>query len=121
MSAPPAQHYFEWEDAGGVAVVRFTITTLRDDRIIRPLFEQLEQLAEASNRRQMIINFSGIEAFASYAIGKLIVLNNKLQPPAGKLALCHLTPIIDEIVDIMRLRKHFNIHRTEQEAIQSFR
>src|SRR6478672_7273899 len=42
MSAPP-RHDFEWEDAAGVAVVRFTTTKLRDDRLIRALFDQLEQ------------------------------------------------------------------------------
>jgi anti-anti-sigma factor len=120
VSAPPGPHYFEWEDAGGVTVVRFAVRVLRDDRIIRALFEQLERLVDAAERRRLVLNFNGVEAFASYAVGKLIVLNNKLQPPAGRLALCNLTPIIDEIVNIMRLRRMFNIYRTEQEAIQSF-
>jgi anti-anti-sigma factor len=120
MSAPPARHHFEWEDAGGVTVVRFTTRVIRDDRIIRAMFEQLDRLVEVAGRRKVVLNFAVIDAFASYAIGKLIVLNKKLQPPDGRLALCQLTPIVEEIVDIMRLRRDFNVYKTEQDAIESF-
>ena len=47
-------------------------------------------------------------------------LNNKLQAPDGRLALCALSPMVDEIMDIMRLRKQFNIYPTEREALESF-
>ncbi|MBY0232118.1 MAG: STAS domain-containing protein [Gemmataceae bacterium] len=120
MSADPSsRHLFEWEDVGGIAVVRFTTNVLREERIIRLLFEQVEQLVD-SGRARVVFNFAGMQAFASYAIGKLISLNAKLAPPAGRLALCCLTPIIDEIIDIMSLRKRFYIHKTEREAIESF-
>ena len=120
MSADPSsRHLFEWEDAGGIAVVRFTTNVLREERLIRLLFEQVDQLVE-SGRNRIVFNFSGIQAFASYAIGRLITLNSKLAAPAGRLVLCCLTPIIDEIIDIMSLRKRFNICKTEREAIESF-
>jgi anti-anti-sigma factor len=120
MPSPPGTHYFEWEDAGGVAVVRFTTKVIRDDRIIRPLFAQLDRLVEDAGRRNLVLNFRGVDAFASYAIGKLIVLNRKLQPPEGRLALCDLTPTVDEIVDIMKLRREFHIYPTEPQALESF-
>jgi anti-anti-sigma factor len=120
MSSPPGRHYFEWEDSAGVTVVRFTTNAIRDDRIIRAMFDQLDRLLESAGRHKVVLNFAGVEAFASYAIGKLILLNKKLQPPIGRLALCSLTPIVDEIIDIMRLRREFNIYKTEQQAIESF-
>src|SRR5580704_16674089 len=103
MSSPSSQHYFEWEDSAGVAVVRFTTNAIRDDRFIRGMFDQLERLIENGGQRKVVLSFTGVEAFASYAIGKLIMLNKKLKPPDGRLALCSLTPVIDEIVDIMKL------------------
>jgi anti-anti-sigma factor len=119
MAEPAPRHDFEWEDAGGIAVVRFTTNVLREERIIRALYDQLDQLVTAG-RTRVVMNFAGVEAFASYAIGKLIVLNDRLQPPGGRLALCALTPVINEIMDIMRLRKRFNIYATEREALESF-
>lgn len=119
MSGPEKHHLFEWEDAGGIALFRFSTPQLRDDRLIRLLFEQMDQLVD-SGRTRVVMNFTGLLGFASYAIGKLISLNNKLPARGGRLVLCCLTPVVDEIIDIMSLRNKFNICKTEQEAIESF-
>ncbi len=110
---------FEWSDVGGIVVVRFTVNVLRDDRIIRDLFEALDRLVEAG-RTRMVLNFAGIQMFASYAIGKLITLDNRITKQTGRLVMCELTPVVDEIVDIMRLRRRFTIVKTEREALDSF-
>ncbi len=119
MSAPAEPHYFEWEEAGGVAVLRFTTPSLRDEHVIRLVFAQIDQLL-AAGRSRLVLNFSGLEAFASYAVGRLILLNNKLQKPGERLALCCLTPLVDEILDIMNLRKTFHIYASERQALESF-
>jgi anti-anti-sigma factor len=113
-------HHFEWEDAGGIAVVRFTINVLRDDRIIRTLFDQIDEQLIGTGRVRIVLNFAGLEAFASYAIGRLIALNDKLPAQGGRLALCQLPPMVSEIIDIMKLRKRFAIYDTEQAALESF-
>jgi anti-anti-sigma factor len=120
VTAPSAKHHFEWEDAGGIAVVRFTTTVLRDDRIIRNLFDQIDEQLVAAGRSRIVMNFGGLEAFASYAIGRLIALNDRLPAQGGRLALCSLAPLVNEIIDIMKLRKRFQIYSTEREALESF-
>ena len=57
---------------------------------------------------------------ASYAVGRLISLNRKVEAAGGRLALCSLTPVVTEIIDIMQLRRLLQIYGTEQEALQSF-
>src|SRR5262245_17784883 len=106
MTTPPVRHHFEYEESSNdVAIVRFTTTVLRDDRVIRGVFDELDkQLVEAGKTR-IVMNFAGIEAFASYAIGRLITLNDKLPPLGGRLALCELTPMVVEIIDLMKLRR----------------
>ncbi len=120
MSAPAGKQPVEWEDANGTYVVRFTTPSLRDDRVIRAVFGQIDQLMAESSRRRLILNFGGVEVFASYTIGKLVALNKSLQPPNGRLALCCLTASVNEIIDIMSLRRLFNIYPTEQDALDSF-
>ena len=109
---------FEWTDVGGIVVVRFTVNVLRDERIIRELFDALDGLVEAG-RTRIVLNFAGIQMFASYAIGKLITLDNRIKPQ-GRLVMCELTPVVDEIIDIMQLRRRFGIVKTEREALESF-
>lgn len=113
------EHLFEWQDVGGVTVVHFKTPHLRDERRIRAIFDQLDELV-AGGRTKVVMNFSGLEAFASYAIGKLIRFNDRLQPPEGRLALCELSPMVEEIIDIMNLHKRFQIYPTEQAALESF-
>jgi anti-sigma B factor antagonist len=120
MSSPAGKlHYFEWEDAGGVAVVRFTTKVIREDEVIRAVFDNLVRLVDEGGVRRMIINFGGLEAFASFAIGRLIALHDRLSKAGGELILCNLSPLVAEIVDIMSLRKRFKIRNTEQDALQA--
>jgi anti-anti-sigma regulatory factor len=118
MSAQPGPSVIEWDDVGGIKVVRFNTRSLRDDRLIRAIFQEIDQLLVGTDRR-VVLNFAGVEAFASYTIGKLVALNDRL-PPEGRLALCCLTSTINEIIDIMRLRKKLQIYKTEREALDSF-
>jgi anti-anti-sigma factor len=120
MPSSSKQHWITWEESDGVNVVRFTTPDLRDDQVIRAIFEQIDQLLLDTNRNSLLLNFIGVDRFASYTIGKLVTLNKRLQPPQGRLALCCLTEIVEEIFDIMRLRRQFNIYRSEQEALESF-
>lgn len=119
MAAAQKRHHTEWQEIGGIAVVRFTTRHLRDEQVIEETFDALTELSEQPPRR-VLLNFTGLEICVSWAIGKLVRLNDRLQPPGGRLALCCLPPFIDEILRIMRLRKRFNIYATEEEALQSF-
>ena len=119
MSAPKPVNSFEWSDVGGITVIHFTVTILRDEHIIRSIFDDIDRLVE-SGRNRMVINFTGIEGFASYAIGKLISLDKRIKQQVGRLVMSDLTPIVEEIVDIMNLRRMFTIMKTEREALESF-
>lgn len=119
MAAPHPRLGIEWQDIGGIAVVHFTTAILRDERAIQAIFDALSGLIDSGYTR-LLINFHGIKAFASLAIGKLVRLNDRLQAPDGRLVLACLTPIVNEIMDIMQLRKRFAIYATEQAALESF-
>jgi anti-anti-sigma factor len=106
---------FEWEDIAGVMVVRFHTPFLRDEQTILNLFEPITDMVD-QGRDKVLINFEGVESIASYAIGKLVALNNKLAQPRV-LALCKLTPIVEEIIDIMGLRSRLRIYDTERDAL----
>ncbi len=119
MNGRQRKHLIELHNLGGITVVYFTTSTLREQSAIIDTFHDLDQLIDTGCTR-LVINFNGLQGIASYAIGKMIGLNNRLQPPLGRLALCCLTPSIEEIIDIMSLRKLFNIYPSEQAALESF-
>jgi anti-anti-sigma factor len=118
--ASSEKYWITWEESQGVTVVRFTTLDFRGESVIPAIFEQIEQLLLDTGHNNLVLDFSGIDYFPSYAIGKLLMLNKRLQPPQDGLALCCLTDVVEDIFDVLRLRPQFKIYRDEQEAIESF-
>lgn len=119
MTAPREPLALEWAEVGDVVVAHFTTTALLDIHIIQRTFEECDRLL-ATGRTKMVLNFRNLTAFASYAIGKLNAVNNRFAQQGGRLVLCELTPVLNEIIDLMNLRRLFVIVPTEREALDSF-
>ena len=109
----------EREDFGDVTVLRLKTSQLLGDDAIRDLFEPI-YLLPTIGRNCLVINFGAVEYLTSMTLGKLIMLNRKVQAAKGRLALCHLSPMADEILEVTRLKPLFHIYATEQEALKSF-
>jgi anti-anti-sigma factor len=119
MSSEFSRQDLEVEDHGDVAVVRFKERRLEDEEHLRALFQHLTGLVDAG-RPNLVLNFNRVEFLASVAIGKLVMLNRKVQAAGGRLALCHLSPATDETLEIMHLKDIVRTHDSEQEALRSF-
>jgi anti-anti-sigma factor len=119
MSPEHPRHELEREDVGDVTVVRFKTRRLEDEGHIRALFQQITGLVDAG-RANLVLNFQKVDFLASVAIGKLVMLNRKVQTANGRLALCHLSPATDEALEVMHLKEIVHIYASEQEALQSF-
>jgi anti-anti-sigma factor len=119
MPAAGRSCWAEWEEVGQLTVIRFVVRGVARVQEIIDLFEELDQHVRQGDRR-VLLNFAGVEAFTSYPIGKLLTLDRKLRGLGGRLALCALTPVVSDIIDIMKLRRQLNIYDTEQDALQSF-
>jgi len=120
MPARSTRHCFQWDNVGDVTVIRFTVHSIRADEDIQSIFEQLDRLVDESDRTRLVLDFGAVYDFASLTIGKLVALHKKLQPPRGRLALCHLTPVVAEILNLMGLDRLFHVYQTQEEALRSF-
>lgn len=54
------------------------------------------------------------------SLGKLVMLNRKVQAGNGRLVLCNLSQTIQHLLDTTHLGDLFPLYATEQEALQSF-
>ncbi len=120
MPALSPQRHFVWDAVGNVTVIRFTIKSIREIEDILNIFQEVNRLIEEDARHNLILDFSGVQDIASYAIGKLVTLLKKIESLNGRLVLCNLTPIVEEILTIMALTKRFHISRTQEDALQTF-
>ena len=110
-------HWLEREDFGDVTVVRLKTPKALDDDIIRAVFDPIYSLVTDMGRHRLVLNLAAVEYLPSMALGKLVMLNRKVQAAKGRLALCQLSPTVLEILESTHLSELFNVYATEQEAL----
>jgi anti-anti-sigma factor len=119
MSEKHGSHWLEREDFGDVTVARLKTPKDLDEDTIRAVFDPIYTLS-GLGRNRLVLNLAAAEHLPSMALGKLVMLNRKAQAGNGRLALCRLSPPVQEILETTHLNELLNIYATEQEALQSF-
>jgi anti-sigma B factor antagonist len=115
-----ASHWLEREDQGDLTIVRFRTTRLMDDDLTRDVFDEIYALVEDLDRRYLLLDFAQVDYLSSLALGKLVMLNRKVQAAVGRLALCSLNEDIREVFAITHLINLFYTYVNEGQAVQSF-
>jgi anti-anti-sigma factor len=110
-------HWLEREDFGDVTVVRLKTPRGLDDDTIRAVFDPIYSLVTEMGRSNLVLNLEAVEYLPSIALGKLVMLNRKVQAANGRLALCQLSPAVEETLESTHLKELFSIYATEQEAL----
>jgi len=119
MSVKHANPWLEREDIGDVTVARIKTPKVCDDDVVRAVFDPIATLA-GIGRTRLVLNLAAVEFLPSSALGKLVMLNRKVQTGNGRLVLCQLSPTARDTLEVTRLDELFTICGTEQEALQSF-
>jgi anti-sigma B factor antagonist len=119
MSATDGSPWMEREDLGKVAVLRFKIPRMIDEDTIRDIFDPIKALIEGG-QIHLVFNFALVEYLPSMALGKLVMLNRKVQTANGRLVLCAMNTTILESLENTHLAALFHLAATEPEALQSF-
>jgi len=105
----------------GVTVVHFTDAKVIDQRNINQIGAELMAMVDQRGVRKMLINMDTVQYLSSAVLGKLISLHKALRTNKGVLRLCSIAPPIYEVFEITRLNKVFDIHKSQDEALQAFR
>ena len=105
----------------GVTIVHFTEAKVIDQRNINMIGSELTKMAESGAVSKMLINLENVEYLSSAVLGKLISVHKTLRLNKGLLKLCGIGATILEVFEITRLDKVFDIHKSENEALEAFR
>ncbi|MBC8351495.1 MAG: STAS domain-containing protein [Planctomycetes bacterium] len=115
-----SHHRLDVSEVGEVSVVRFVDRRILDASNIEELGDELFGLVENDGKKNLLLNFTGVEFLSSAALNKLIILDKKVKSNGGKLALCDLRQEINEVFAITRLDQLFTISDSEQSALTEF-
>jgi len=105
---------------GSVQVVEFSDRKILEELSIREIEDELFSLVSKSPGVKLLLDFSAVEHLSSAALGMLINLNKRVQKQNGALKLSSINPQIYEVFKITKLTKMFDIHDTNQQAINKF-
>jgi len=76
--------------------------------------------AIAQHKRQVVIDFGGVDKIDSAGLGTLLYARAELRNAEGGLALSNMHPALMRLLRRGRIDSVFNIFNTEEEAISSF-
>ncbi len=69
---------------------------------------------------RLVVDFSEVSLISSTFLSKLILLQRRIDATRGKLRLCEMTPIIQQVFRTSNLDRLFKIDRDQRTAIESF-
>lgn len=116
----PVTEWIDVSDHGGVTVVTFRERRLFEDRVVRESFEQINAaLASDGTPIRLCLDFAGVEIVSSSLLGKIIVLQRRIDGTKGKLRLCEMGPNVEGIFKTSNLDRLFSIDRDRRESLQS--
>lgn len=108
--------YFTIDDRGTVAVVRITTASLSEEDNIEQLGQELAMLVEQFGCRRLAVNFEAVTMITSAALGKFITLHRNLHRREGRLVLCGVSGMVQDVLEATKLNEYFTITATVDEA-----
>ncbi len=115
----PATSRIQVIDAESTLVVTFRDRLLFDDRTVRELSEQLNAaLPNDGNPIRLVLDFTGVDLISSSLLGKLILLQRRVDGSGGKLRLCELSPTVQSVFKTSNLDRLFGIVRDRRAALE---
>ena len=113
----PASSRIESTEEAGVQFISFRDRLLFDDRTVREVSEQLgAALPNNGTPIKLVLDFTGVDLISSSLLGKLILLQRRVDNSGGKLKLCELTPTVQSVFRTSNLDRLFAIVRDRRAA-----
>ena len=103
-----------------MTVVRFAETKITDAGRIEELSRELIRLIDSEHPCKLLLNFDKVDYLSSEALRVFLLLNKKAQSRGTMLKLCNVMPAIFQVFEITGLKKVFDIHPTEVDALTAF-
>ena len=105
---------------GKVLIVEFEDSKMLDEAVINEVGNELMELVDQCEGKQMLLDFSEISFMSSSMIGKIIFLSKDCKAKGVDLRLCGINSNVMEVFSLMNLDKVLSIYPTYEQAKESF-
>src|SRR5262249_20488748 len=108
-------------ESNGIKVVRFHDHQLFDERTVREVADQIQAaLPNDGSPIRLVVDFSDVNLVSSTLLSKLILLQRRVENSRGKLRLCEMSPIIQQVFRTSNLDRLFSIDRDQRTSLDAF-
>jgi anti-sigma B factor antagonist len=118
----PTPTRIQVQDVDGVKVVRFNDHQLFDERTVREVAEQISiNLPSDGTPIRLILDFNDVSLISSTLLSKLILIQRRVDSSRGKIRLCELSPVLQQVFRTSNLDRLFSIDRDVRTSLETFR
>ena len=118
---PPAER-ISMSEVDGVKIVRFLDRQLFDERTVREVADQIAaRLPNDGKPIQLVLDFTDVGLVSSTLLSKLILLQRRVDGTHGKLRLCELSPVLQQVFRTSNLDRLFGVDRDLRSAMEALR
>ncbi|MCI0683286.1 MAG: STAS domain-containing protein [Gemmataceae bacterium] len=107
MPCPFCANLLSFDGAEALAI-KLAAFPILDDTNMR-VFDRLRRCLTTLQPRRMELDFAGVMFLSSAALSRLIMLAQTARTLPARLVLRHLEPMIQEVLEITRIRDLFDI------------
>lgn len=116
----PVTPRVEVVESEGARVVTFKDRMVFDDRTVREVGEQIgASLPNDGSPLRVVLDFTGVDLISSSLLGKLILLQRRIDTTGGRLRLCELSPTVQGVFRTSNLDRLFAIDRDRAASLSS--
>jgi anti-sigma B factor antagonist len=105
------------EERGPVVVVNISRANLSEEENIEELGQEFSVLVEHFGCRLLAVNLDAVTLVTSAALGKLISLHRNLHRRDGRLVLCAVRGMVQDVMLTARLTDYFTMAQTTDDAV----
>lgn len=103
---------------GDVLLAYFQDVRIIDESRINSLGQELTELINNTGNEKVILNFQNVSFMSSAMIGKLVLFGKKCKAAKVKLRLCNINENVEEVFNLMKLGKVFEIDKDEAASLK---
>jgi anti-sigma B factor antagonist len=116
----PVNPRIEVTESDAARVVTFKDRMVFDERTVREVGDQIgASLPNDGQPLKVVLDFTGVDLISSSLLGKLILLQRRIDSTGGRLRLCELSPTVHAVFRTSNLDKLFAIDRDRAASLAS--
>jgi anti-sigma B factor antagonist len=107
-------------ESDSARVVTFKDRMVFDDRTVREVGEQIgAALPNDGSPLRVVLDFTGVDLISSSLLGKLILLQRRIDSTGGRLRLCELSPTVHAVFRTSNLDRLFALDRDRAASLSA--